>query len=278
MRAMTPPAISSRIARVAPLVFALSLAAGAGGGARAQQADSARIGISPQTDSAAVGAPAVMRSAADSLMDHRDSVLLKGPPIRPKTALLRSLIVPGWGQASLDRGTAGATYFALEAGSIAMLHLREERAQGRQACRARQHLCERLHSWPSAQRRRPRAHAPAPGGGLGCTHLLHPSLLRRRRLRLGASLGRARAGARWSGDAQRRSHRDDPLVSGNGAPIGVFDSGIGGLTVVRELERQLPHERIIYFGDTARVPYGPKSPETVRATPRDHGLARRARG
>jgi len=48
------------------------------------------------------------------------------------------------------------------------------------------------------------------------------------------------------------------------APIGVFDSGIGGLTVVRELTRQLPAERIIYFGDTARVPYGPKSADTVR--------------
>lgn len=47
------------------------------------------------------------------------------------------------------------------------------------------------------------------------------------------------------------------------APIGVFDSGLGGLTVVRELIRQLPHENIIYFGDTARVPYGPKSQETV---------------
>ena len=47
------------------------------------------------------------------------------------------------------------------------------------------------------------------------------------------------------------------------SPIGVFDSGIGGLTVVRELTRQLPNESIIYFGDTARVPYGPKSPETV---------------
>ncbi|HZK77813.1 MAG TPA: glutamate racemase, partial [Gemmatimonadaceae bacterium] len=49
----------------------------------------------------------------------------------------------------------------------------------------------------------------------------------------------------------------------NPAPIGVFDSGIGGLTVVRELIRQLPNESIIYFGDTARVPYGPKSPDTV---------------
>jgi len=49
----------------------------------------------------------------------------------------------------------------------------------------------------------------------------------------------------------------------NSAPIGVFDSGIGGLTVVREMIAQLPNESIIYFGDTARVPYGPKSPDTV---------------
>lgn len=53
------------------------------------------------------------------------------------------------------------------------------------------------------------------------------------------------------------------------APIGVFDSGIGGLTVVRELTRQLPHESIVYFGDTARVPYGPKSPDTVRRYSRE---------
>ena len=46
-------------------------------------------------------------------------------------------------------------------------------------------------------------------------------------------------------------------------PIGVFDSGIGGLTVVAELQRKLPSERILYVGDTARVPYGGKSPETV---------------
>jgi glutamate racemase len=49
----------------------------------------------------------------------------------------------------------------------------------------------------------------------------------------------------------------------NAAPIGVFDSGMGGLTVVREMMSQLPNESIIYFGDTARVPYGPKSPDTV---------------
>lgn len=46
-------------------------------------------------------------------------------------------------------------------------------------------------------------------------------------------------------------------------PIGVFDSGVGGLTVAREIMRQLPNERIVYFGDTARVPYGSKSKETV---------------
>ena len=50
----------------------------------------------------------------------------------------------------------------------------------------------------------------------------------------------------------------------NNAPIGVFDSGIGGLTVARSIYERLPNESTIYFGDTARVPYGPKSPETVR--------------
>ena len=46
-------------------------------------------------------------------------------------------------------------------------------------------------------------------------------------------------------------------------PIGVFDSGVGGLTVVRAMRDLLPHEDIIYLGDTARVPYGSRSPETV---------------
>lgn len=47
------------------------------------------------------------------------------------------------------------------------------------------------------------------------------------------------------------------------APIGVFDSGVGGLTVAREIMRRMPKERIIYFGDTARLPYGSKSQDTV---------------
>ncbi len=47
------------------------------------------------------------------------------------------------------------------------------------------------------------------------------------------------------------------------APVGVFDSGVGGLTVAKEIMRQIPQEKIVYFGDTARVPYGSKSKETV---------------
>ncbi len=46
-------------------------------------------------------------------------------------------------------------------------------------------------------------------------------------------------------------------------PIGIFDSGVGGLTVVKEVMRRMPDEKIVYFGDTARVPYGSKSKETV---------------
>lgn len=53
------------------------------------------------------------------------------------------------------------------------------------------------------------------------------------------------------------------------APIGIFDSGIGGLTVAHALMRRMPNESIVYFGDTARVPYGPKSPDTVRRYSRE---------
>ena len=46
-------------------------------------------------------------------------------------------------------------------------------------------------------------------------------------------------------------------------PIGVFDSGLGGLTAVKQLEKLLPGESIIYFGDTGRVPYGSRGKETI---------------
>lgn len=49
------------------------------------------------------------------------------------------------------------------------------------------------------------------------------------------------------------------------APIGMFDSGLGGLTVARAVMDRLPHESLLYFGDTARCPYGPRDPEEVRA-------------
>ena len=61
----------------------------------------------------------------------------------------------------------------------------------------------------------------------------------------------------------RNKKWNQDVPSGKDAPIGVFDSGVGGLTVVREIMRQIPNEKIIYFGDTARVPYGSKSQETV---------------
>ena len=48
-------------------------------------------------------------------------------------------------------------------------------------------------------------------------------------------------------------------------PIGMFDSGIGGLTVARAVARRMPHERIVYFGDTAHLPYGDKSTAAIQA-------------
>lgn len=48
------------------------------------------------------------------------------------------------------------------------------------------------------------------------------------------------------------------------APIGVFDSGLGGISVARRIRRDMPHERVLYFGDSANAPYGTKTPEQVR--------------
>src|ERR1700731_1389254 len=55
---------------------------------------------------------------------------------------------------------------------------------------------------------------------------------------------------------------DRPVVDSS-RPIGVFDSGVGGLTVLRALCDELPHEQFVYLGDTARLPYGTKSAESV---------------
>ena len=66
-------------------------------------------------------------------------------------------------------------------------------------------------------------------------------------------------------------------MNGRDQPIGIFDSGMGGLTVLRALESRLPNERFLYLGDTARLPYGTKSPDTVRryATQASHALIAR---
>ncbi len=64
----------------------------------------------------------------------------------------------------------------------------------------------------------------------------------------------------------------------NNAPIGIFDSGMGGLTVMRALVQRLPHERFLYLGDTARLPYGTKSAETVKRYAVQAAQALTARG
>src|ERR1039458_6839585 len=79
--------------------------------------------------------------------------------------------------------------------------------------------------------------------------------------------------ARVSGPSLRAS---DPRER----PIGVFDSGVGGLTVLHELLVQLPHEDFLYLGDTARFPYGERSPEELQRFALEIGellLARRAK-
>lgn len=62
---------------------------------------------------------------------------------------------------------------------------------------------------------------------------------------------------------RERCGRSPRMANANDAPLGVFDSGLGGLTVVRALRQALPEEDIVYLGDTARVPYGTRAPDTV---------------
>lgn len=91
---------------VALLALAVSLAALAPASACAQVADSARVG------------PTVRNATAADTTQRQNRI---GPPISPRRALLQSMLIPGWGQASLDRNTAGALFVALEVTSIAML-------------------------------------------------------------------------------------------------------------------------------------------------------------
>ncbi|TXH25097.1 MAG: glutamate racemase, partial [Elusimicrobia bacterium] len=59
------------------------------------------------------------------------------------------------------------------------------------------------------------------------------------------------------------NQRESPRALSAQQPIGVFDSGVGGLTVAQAVMARLPHERLVYLGDTARVPYGTRSQSTV---------------
>ena len=65
---------------------------------------------------------------------------------------------------------------------------------------------------------------------------------------------------RWTADGGSRCERDEAMRL---RAIGVFDSGVGGLTVLKAIQARLPHERTVYLGDTARVPYGQRSAEVV---------------
>lgn len=71
--------------------------------------------------------------------------------------------------------------------------------------------------------------------------------------------------ASLGGSGAKAALRDSSLSSLLDAPIGIFDSGVGGLTVARAILDQLPHEQVLYLGDTAHMPYGPKPIADVRA-------------
>src|SRR5436189_6002191 len=112
--------------------------------------------------------------------------------------------------------------------------------------------------------RRDGAEAQTPGSaGLDRAVGLQPSLRGRRGVRRRPPPGFPQ-GSADTGRARRHRRLAAAAAAMNAAPLGVFDSGIGGLTVARALFERLPHDAVLYFGDTARVPYGPNSPETVR--------------
>src|SRR6058998_3208217 len=107
-------------------------------------------------------------------------------------------------------------------------------------------------------------HGEAAGSaGLDRAVGVQSSLLRSRGVRLGPPPGFSQGFEDSDVPGRDRDQRAGAAAV-NPAPLGVFDSGIGGLTVARAVFERLPHESVIYFGDTARVPYGPKSPDTVR--------------
>ena len=91
-------------------------------------------------------------------------------------------------------------------------------------------------------------------------------------------LGRSPVRGGVSGRRPTAARESKRLVTGDRDAIGIFDSGVGGLTVMHQLIEALPAESLVYLGDTGRYPYGSKSPETVTALfPRERRLPRRQR-
>ena len=188
---------------------------------------------------------------------------------KPLNYFFRSALLPGWGQAALDRKLTAGIFIGFEGISLGMalkanyeLHYLEKADTALVAARRQErqdwyvlvavnHLFSALEAYVSANL------FDFPGDLKDA----------------GAS--------RWP-PGPRLDHVGIPHRMSN-APIGIFDSGIGGLTVARAIQDLLPHESTIYLGDTARVPYGPKSPATVRryarGNPRVAALAgRQGRG
>ena len=201
------------------------------------------------------------------------------PPISPRRAFLYSALLPGYGQAILGRNKAAAAMLAIEAMAIAMI--RESAADVREARRMSGDSVVVTYVDPStgaplptrhraaAVRPAVRACTPEPRRGLGRFPLREPSFLRCRCVRGCEPLGAPRR-ALGSCRARRRDRRRVARVVTPEAPVGIFDSGIGGLTVAHAVMRQLPHESVTYFGDTARVPYGPEeSRDRPALQPRD---------
>ena len=204
-------------------------------------------------------------------------------PLTPRRAFLYSFLAPGYSQSVLGRNKAATGFLLFEAISLAMI--RESAADVREARRLQNDTV--VVSWVDASGRALAVPDTAPilfGDREVRSRRAHVedwiAVLVANHLFAGADAYvaahlwdvKARVGMRVApsrGDSAARLHRMVNRDVRSSAPIGVFDSGIGGLTVAHEIIRQLPRESIVYFGDTARVPYGPKSPDTVRRYSRE---------
>ena len=165
-------------------------------------------------------------------------------------------LVPGWAQSKLDRKLTAALFVAWEGVTLGM---------ALKAGRRGQLLCARTAPIRARVERQ-----EAGAAGLAHPARVQSSLRGARGLRgqpPPGFPGRRQAPRRAA--RHRRPGRRAVPAPVNRAPIGIFDSGLGGLTVAHAIFERLPRDSTIYFGDTARVPYGPKSPETVRRYSRE---------